>query len=312
MKANKLFFGITTLVLAGSLIFTSCRKREKQEEEPDQETSTASDNANMENISSDMDAMGGEVAENGTLSQYRSDGTNVLSIAPCATVTGFGTSTITVDFGTTGCTGADNRIRTGKIFYDLSQCTSSATTYYRNPGFKVIITSQNYVVDGNAVTITNKTIQNTTPLSVGGQTVFTGTNLTWNITANISIAKANNGGTVTWTCNRTKELINTNDVACYHGQTLPITWSMAKVKIKGTASGVNSKGEQYTVTATDLIRDFTCTPSANYPKRHPFISGTLDYKPGTRPTRHVDYGNGGCDLNATVTVNGVTYAITLP
>lgn len=312
MKTNKLIFGITTLVLAGSLMFTSCRKRDKkEEEEPDQETSTASDNANMENISSDMDAMGSEAAETGTVGEFRSSGTDMLSMAPGATVTGFGTSTITVDFGTgTAC--KDGRTRSGKIFYDLSQSTPSTSTYYRHPGFKLIVTSQNYVVDGYSVTIANKTIQNTTPLSVGGQTVYTGTNLTWNITANISVVKPNNGGTVTWTCNRTKELINTNDAQCYHGQTLPITWNKAKIKINGTASGTNAKGEQYTVTATDLIRDFTCTPSTNYPNRHPFISGTLAYKPGARPTRLVDYGNGGCDLNATVTVNGVTYAISLP
>jgi hypothetical protein len=309
MKTNKILFGATMLVLAGSLLFTSCRKKDKKEEEPDQETSTASDNANMENISSDIDAMGGEAAESGTIVGR---GTEIggISLAPSATVTGFGSSTITVDFGT-GITCKDGRVRSGKIIYDLSGSPSSAT-FYRNPGFKVVVTSQNYVVDGNAVTIINKTIQNTTPASVGGQTVYTGIDLTWSVSSNISVVKANNGGTVTWTCSRTKTLINSNDATCYHGQTLPITWAKAKIKLSGSASGTNAKSEGYSVTATDLIRDFNCTPSSIHPNKHPFISGTMDYKPGDRPTRHIDYGNGGCDNNCTVTVNGVTYAVELP
>jgi hypothetical protein len=309
-KTNRLFFGITTLLVVGSLMFTSCRKRDKEEEQPDQETNTVSDNANMENISSDMDAMGSEAAETGTVGEFKGNGTEMLSMTPGATVTGFGTSTITVDFGT-GTLCKDGRTRSGKLFYDLSQSTPTTATYYRNPGFKLIVTSQNYVVEGHSVTIANKTITNTTPLTIPSGT-NPGTNLKWSITANISVVKPNNGGTVTWSCSRTKELINTNDVQCYNGQTLPITWKKAKIKINGTASGTNAKGESYTVVATDLVRDFTCTPSTNYPNRHPFISGTLDYKPGTRPNRLFDYGNGGCDLNATVTVNGVTYAITLP
>jgi hypothetical protein len=310
MKKNKILFGTAMLVLAGSLLFTSCRKKDRKEEEPDQETATASDNANMENISSDIDAMGGEAAESGTIVGR---GTNVsgISVAPNATVTGYGTSTITIDFGT-GISCQDGRVRSGKIIYDLSGSSPATSIYYRNPGFKVVVTSQNYVVDGNAVTIINKTIQNTTPASVGGQTVYTGVDLTWSISSNISVVKANNGGTITWSCSRTKTLINSNDATCYHGQTIPITWAKAKIKLTGNASGTNAKSEGYTVTATDLIRDFNCTPSSIHPNKHPFISGTIDYKPGSRPTRHVDYGNGGCDNNATVTVNGVTYAVELP
>jgi hypothetical protein len=306
-KTNRLIFGASLLILSGSLMFTSCRKPKKEEEKPDQETSTASDNANMENISADMDAMSGQASETGTVS-LRGNGTDMLAMAPGATVTGFSTSTITVDFGA-GVTGPDGRTRSGKLFFDLSGCNPSAATYYRNPGFKCVITSQNYVVDGNAVTITNKTIQNTTPVSVNSQTVYSGVNLTWHITANISVT--NGTKTVSWNCDRTKELINSNDANCYHGQLVPITWSKAIVRLNGTASGVNAKQEQYSVTATNLVRDFNCSPNTN-PNRHPFISGTMDYKPGSRPTRHIDYGNGGCDNAALITVNGVTYSFDLP
>lgn len=317
MKTKRIILGASILFLSGALMFTSCRKRTtKSAEEPDKETTTVSDNANVEGISNDINSIGGELTESGSLTQFRASGTDMttglLSIAPCATITGLTTNTITVDFGTTGCDGADKRVRKGKLFFDLSQCTPASAKYYRNPGFKAIVTSLNYSVDDNLVNITNKTITNTTPASVSGQTVYSGTNLTWNISANISITKPNGGGSFTWQCNRNKELVNSNDPTCYKGQLLAIDWSKAKVKINGTANGTNTKGESYTVVATDLVKDFTCSPSALYPKRHPFISGKLDYKPGNRPTRYFDYGSGACDLNATVTINGVTYSITLP
>lgn len=319
MKTNKLILGFALVFIAGSLTLSSCRKREKKAaEEPDNEQSTASDNATSENTSNDMIAMGSELAETGTLTQFKSNGNNgvtgVLSMAPCATITGVSTSTITVDFGSSGCLGYDGRTRKGKLFFDFSGSSPITSVNYRNPGFKMVVTSQGYSVDNNLVSISGKTVQNTTPTSIGSGTPTIGNvNLTWSIKSNITITKPD-GGVINWTCDRTKELINTNVAAdnCYKGQTLAIDWSKAKIKLNGSASGTNAKGESYTANATDLVRDFTCSPSAVYPKRHPFISGKIEYKPGTRATRLFDYGTGGCDLNATVTINGVTYAITLP
>ena len=172
------------------------------------------------------------------------------------------------------------------------------------------VSAQNYVVDGYSVTIINKVITNTTPLSLPDG-VNPGTNLTWSIAANLSIAKPNAGGTITYTCSRTKELLNTNDSTCYRGKALHIIWSKAIVKINGTASGVNAKNESYTAVATNLVRDFNCSPNPLNPKRHPFISGTIAYTPGNRPQRLVDFGNGGCDLQATITINGKQYSILL-
>lgn len=320
MKTNKLIIGASILFLAGSLALTSCKKRTKKSaEEPDTEANSARDNANSETIANDIDAIGSDVVENSTLTEYRGAGSNeltgVLSIAPCATVSGAATNTITVDFGSTGCLGNDGRVRKGKLFFDLSQSSPVSSTKYRNPGFKMIVTSQNYMVDSCEVTINNKTITNTTPSSIGSGTPTIGNvNLTWRIQANINITKPNGGGTITYVCDRTKELTNTNNAAagCYHGQALPISWNKATVKINGSAFGQNAKGENYTATAIDLVRDFTCSPSALVPKRHPFISGKINYTPGNRPTRYFDYGSGTCDLNATVTINGVTYVITLP
>ncbi|MDI1356392.1 MAG: hypothetical protein PSX36_15860 [bacterium] len=312
---NKIWTALAIVSLASTVIFTSCKK--KEEVAPDTEQNTATDNNMAESIVSDIESMGGEVSENSSLVSYKSsEATGIteedgIAASPCATVSGLGTKIYTVDFGTTGCVGYDGRTRTGKLIYDFSASTPSSAAYYRNPGFSMSVSSQNYVVDGNQVNIISKTVKNTTPPSIpaGDQP---GINLTWAIAANVSIVKPNSGGTISWSCSRTKELMNTNDTTCYRGQSLHIIWNKAIVKLNGTATGVNAKGENYTAVATDLIRDFNCAPDPLRPKRHPFISGTIAYTPGSRPLRLIDYGSASsCDMNATVTINGKVYNITL-
>ncbi|MBL7917064.1 MAG: hypothetical protein JNM96_01615 [Bacteroidia bacterium] len=309
-----------TVLLSTSLVFVSCKKRDKKTaEEPDKEANTARDNASLEAINNDIDFMGSQLSENGSLSTYKQNGNNgltdVLSIAPNATVTGFGTSTITVNFGSTPTLCQDGRKRSGMLFFDISSSTPTTSVFFRNPGFEVHVTSLNYVVDSNQVNIINKSVQNITPASIPTGT-NPGTNLRWVTTANISVIKPNSGGTIAWAVpSRTIELINTNDANCYKGQLFPIIWSKAIVKINdgSPVSGTNAKGESYTAKAIDLIRDFNCRPSTLMPYRSPFVEGKIEYKPGSRATRLFDFGvRTSCDFNATVTINGVTYAITLP
>ena len=87
---------------------------------------------------------------------------------------------------------------------------------------------------------------------------------------------------------------------------------MAKIGITdgtGGTSGTRSNGETFSVTITNqLVRDFG---GCDIGGKRPFIQGTFIYAPAGKATRTVDYGNGTCDLNATVTINGVTYNITI-
>ncbi|MDO8999122.1 MAG: hypothetical protein Q7W45_05105 [Bacteroidota bacterium] len=316
MKTSKIYLGLAVGLIAFSITLTSCRKKEKTAEvAPDNEQTTATDNNLAESISNDIVAMGSQVCETGTLTTFKTNsnfGGNDLSFLPvCAIVTSSPSiKTYTVDFGTTGCVGTDGRTRTGKLVFNFSASTPTAT-YYRNPGFSMSITSANYVVDGNQINIINKTVKNTTPATIT-PAAYPGINLTWSVSANVSIVKASNAGTVSWTCNRTKELINTNEnTLCYNGQAYPINWTKAKIKINGTATGTNAKGESYNALAKDLVRDFNCAPDITKPHRHPFISGKIEYTPGTRPTRFIDFGNGACDFSGTITINGQSFVFTL-
>jgi len=320
MKTTKITSTLAILMVAGSLIITSCRKKDKTEpQDPDNEQTSAADNSLAENSVNDIAAMGSQVSENtGTMTTFKSiSSPDILMFAGgCATITSNATTVTpvatqyTINFGSACTSTLDGRTRKGLLYFDFSGSTNGAK-YYRNPGFKMVVTSSGYEVDGNQVNITNKTITNTTP------NLNAGTNLTWAISANVSIVKAGGAGTVSWSCNRTKELINTSDPLCYNGQGSPINWTKAKVKLNGSASGTNTKGENYTAVATDLVRDFTCAPDGNKPHRHPFVSGTVAYTPGTRATRNIDYGSGAvypntaCDFNANVTINGQTFTITI-
>lgn len=310
-------FNLFFIFTIAALVLSSCRKKQETAENPatvqDTEQSTAEDNNRAESYVSDIESIGGQVSDEGSLATYKttgSTGEEAMETSGCASIT-FSGQTFTVDFGTTGCVGRDGRTRTGKLIYDFSASSPSTALHYRNPGFNMNVTSQNYVVDGYSVNIVNKTVSNTTPNTIPGG-VNPGTNLTWAITASVNIVKPNSGGTITWSCSRTKELMNTNDTNCYRGQNRNIEWSKAIIKLNGSASGVNARGENYTAAASNLVRDFNCSPDPLRIHRHPFISGTITYVPGTRPTRTMDFGNGACDLNATVTINGHSYPVVLP
>jgi hypothetical protein len=305
MKTKQLILTLSTFVLAGSLMLTSCKKKTKEEEEVDKDQTEASENNLAENMMNDVAGIGSQGSENGSLSTYRGGAPNDIFMGPCATVTLNATAkTFTVDFGTLPCLCLDGKYRSGKLMFDYSMSTNTITPiYYRTPGFKMSVTSSNYVVDGYTVNIGSKTIANTTPSTIPTGT-NPGTNLTWSISANVSIIKPNNGGTVTWNCNRTKTLLNTSDPNCYQGQNVPIDWSKAKISLSGSASGTTASNNNYTSVITNLVRDFGGCKIAG---RYPFISGKIDFTPGTKATRYIDFGNGSCDNSGTITIKGITY-----
>lgn len=305
MKTTKLTVALAGLMLASAAIVSSCKKKDTTTTTTDNDTSAAKDHTMAENTASDVDNMAAEASEQGSISSYRmGSGQESVSAISCATMT-YDTVNKIITATFSGSTCLDGRTRSGSLTFDYSASPAGAT-HYRNFGYSCVVTSQNYVVDGNAVTIHKTILNNTNGTNFNPAT----TNMTWAITATVSIVKASNGGTVSWTCNRTKTLLNTSDNNVYHGQATHITWSQARVGLTGSANGTTASGNNFTANITSqLVRDFGgCVISG----RHPFIQGDIDFTPGTKATRHIDYGSGTCDLNATVTINGVSYPITLP
>ena len=115
-----------------------------------------------------------------------------------------------------------------------------------------------------------------------------------NVNGSIIKSAANGGGTITWTSTRQREWIG--------GESSP-TWSDDVYLITGSASGTNAHGNTFTAQITiPLRREIGC---------HHFVSGRFDLTPTGKATRTIDFGNGACDDQATVTINGNVYNITL-
>ncbi len=312
---SKILIGGTALSLIAMFAITGCKKKDKNEEQPDTETSYVQDQNIAETHNNDVGNIGTEAGETYTVSNYRMEG-NVLvgsiQSAPCATVTvDFTAKQFTVDFGTTPCLCKDGRYRSGKLIYNYSASTNGAI-FPRQPGWSITCTSQNYVVDSYTVNIINRTHTNITPVGFNPAT----TNLQWQINANINIVKPNNGGTISWTCNRTTELTNTSDTTVYHPSgNYPIAWYKAQLKLNGSASGTSASGIPFSVTLSNLVWSATCTPDILRPFRHPFTSGTITFTPSGKPARVIDYSyGGGCDFQAQVCIPTYNYCtvITLP
>jgi len=171
---------ITSLALAtmsAVLIFSSCSKKEVV----DSDTSAAEDHTQAETHSNDIENIG-EQASYGSMSTYKLTQSQESIYSTCATITSYALNntdndTLIVNFGT-GCTGLDGRTRSGSLQYIYT-----AGLHYRDSADVINVSSNNYVVDGNSINVISKTIKNLGHI--------TNSNLTWNISANMSITKAN-------------------------------------------------------------------------------------------------------------------------
>lgn len=289
MKTSKIIFGTLMLVTLSGIMFTGCRKPEKE----DNDTSTTNDNAFAEGTFNDMATIA-EQASTGSVSTFRNgNGDDVSLLSNCATITwdtlnNSNVDTLTVDFGNSvpGCLCSDGRYRRGKIIISYT-----GGQHYRDSGLVATLTPSNYFVNSHQI-LGTKTVTNRGHITNG--------QLTWDIVVNGQIIKPNNGGTVSWSTVKTKVLLAGETI--YGG---PINWAIAKWQITGTISGTDVNGNPFNGnTVTPLVRDMTCGQYRKY-----FTSGQFDFTPGTRPTREVDFGNGACDNIATVTIGNNTYTV---
>ncbi len=281
MKTKNLMKYLSVVAIVG-ILFTSCKKKT---EDTDRDTSASSDNALAEGTYNDVHNIADQ-ASSGTLTSYLAPSTSGEKglLSSCAVVTINTTvnpHTITIDFGSTNCLCSDNRYRRGII-------NVSYTGLYRDSASTHTISFTNYFVNDNQVMGT-KTVTNNGHNGAG--------HLTFSIQVNGTIIKsaANGGGTITWTSTRTREWIA--------GESTLATWSDDEYLITGTASGTNAQGTTFTASTTSALDvKMNC---------HYIVAGGFQITPNGKATRYVDFGSGACDNQATVTINGNIYNITL-
>lgn len=234
----------------------------KKDKEETIDATDYTDNASMENAFAQMLSDVDEAVE-------ESEGVKKTS-AGCPTVTvdssqGWPRS-LTIDFGTS-CTAPNGVVRTGKV-------VAWFTGRYKAQGTVITIRPYNYTVNGNAVQGVKRVTNS--GLNQNG-------NLTWAVQVDSGLVTFTDGSTRTWTSTRTREMTA--------GQN---TWTPFddEYSITGGGAGITRGGKNYTASITNPIElGFTCRWA-----RQGTIQITVDDAAGT-----IDFGNGTCDNDATIT-----------
>jgi len=297
LKSSIVLKAASTVAIALVLLVSSCKK--------DTELLNASDtqNLNSEAVSdsySDENNDISNIAIGGVTDlQYagaRTEGDPVTNLGDlddrlkCATImiTRTPNSTrdnpsgsIVVDFGS-GCTDARGVVRKGKI-----TITYAGKRFF--PGSTIVTTFQDFFRNGVKVEGTH-TLTNVTSTNVSYprfNVVIAGGKLTFP-----------DGKTITREQNFTRE---------WQRATNP-TQDKWVIVAGSSASGTNKSGKTYSMNVTkDLVYSRACQISN---KVFIAVSGTKVFVTDSR-TYTVDYGNGDCDNDITVSVNGVSKTITV-
>lgn len=180
----------------------------------------------------------------------------------------------TVDFGA-GQTCADGTTRKGKLTIEFVPGTGRE--------FTRTIAFENYAVN-------DRTLNGTTEVTMEG---LAG-NRVRTATKNLQIAK--DGRTITFTSNRTRTYDRKGTLAPNDDE----------ITITGSSSGIGSDGRGFTaVIGTPILIKNAC----GRPNRVP-VAGIVNVTPTGKSMREVNFGDGTCNREYTVTVDGQTVAKT--
>lgn len=263
------------LLAAALLVFAACERNDL--ELAQEETTPALGEAETNAVYDDLDVMTAEAvaqaeAEGGRLAM------TTAYIPGCAVVSrNPDTRTITLDFGT-GCTDARGNVRTGKIIITRSG-------RYFQTGSTTTTTLENYTIN---------TIQ------------VAGTRTVTNVTGSDGIPKFSvtlSGGRVTWP-DGTFATREVDHLRTWIRATNPLNdeWH-----VSGTASGVNRQGQELSSTITEaLVIKLACQSEGVFVP----VQGSQTITRPEKPALTLDWGNGACDREVTVSMNGRSRTIT--
>ncbi len=297
---------ITAILALGILSLSSCQKENSQygtDEQQEMEASktSAESSAEAENIFSGIfdDVLGAnnEVGLEGTgVFWGRTD--SLAPVLRCFTVTVTRLNPpapfpvrVVVDFGTTGCLGPDGHIRRGKII-------TVYTGRLIHVGSVAETSFENFFVDSIRVEGVHR-IENTTPPAM---VLLNGRRFDIDVT-NGKLTKPN-GNFIKWDSHRVLTQID--------GMGTPLDPRDDAFKIEGQANGTVRRGALlvawHSVTVEPLVRRFSC----RWIVRGRIRTVRLNLATTSPWVAILDFGNGVCDNQATLTINGTTHIITLP
>lgn len=290
-KSSIIIKSLIFLAVAGLMYVTGCKKdNNNTTTTTTTDYTAATDNSEAEISANDVLNVSDAVVNDYTSSKSNKD--TIKFKWNCANVTKIKLANgskferkIIIDFGTTDLTCFGLKTRRGQIILWL-------TGRYYFKGFEDSITFNNYYVNDKGISNTSWHVVK----NIGQQNG----NLTWTVNVNLTITRQD-GAYHTWISTRQRELLN---VALADTATTGWATNLPYVyQITGSAYGVNSKGVSYTATIViPLIKAFDCWW---------IEKGSINFQIKGY-TIVLDYGDGTCDDQATVTFNSKTYNITLP
>ncbi len=267
------------IIAASVLTFAGCKRDNNSAPAlsgADDNGGYASDAAKAEQNSNDVISIT-DAAATSSGSNLRTTGT---TIGGCATVTNDTTTgVLTIDFGSTGCTCLDYKVRKGEIIVTY-------TGRYKDSGSVHTITYSNYFVNGNQI-MGSKSVTNM------------GTNSSGQVYYNVVVNDSMNIGrdsVITWTGTRTRTWMAGYSTA---------DRSDDEYQIAGTTTLTRANGHVFT---------FDITTPLQVANSCPYIeAGAVDISSTTfAASPHIlDYGSGNCDNEAQLTIGTHTYNITL-
>ena len=267
------------LILSVALSFNGCKKKEEPKDYQSQ-TFIANENGISEKVYDDAKLFSDQVMS--LTGKLKSGGLDTVYMGQCILATLDWTAVpflLTIDFGPSNCLCTDGIYRRGKILVTF-------TGGYFDVGTVITYNFEDYYVNDYHVmgtkTVTNMGLNNSG-------------NYWWDIVVNGQIVEPDNTGTFFWNSH--------HELEWSEGITTPWIWWDDVYLVRGTANGTTVEGLDYTMTVVqDLVKKTNCQ----------WVSaGVLNIQPEGWPLFVVDYGDGTCDNQATVTVNGQVYYITM-
>jgi hypothetical protein len=186
---------------------------------------------------------------------------------------------IEIDFGQANCMCNDGRYRKGKIIVDY-------TGNYSDSGSVHTLSFENYYVDNNLIMGTNIV-----------------ENLGHNDSAQTCYSSVVEGKVLKPTVNDTLYYSARHTITWTEGESTPV-WGDDVYEISGTANGKNENKTYYSMAIIKpLVKEVV---GCRY-----FNKGYIEMQPQGKAMRSIDFGDGHCDNDATVTINNKTFHIVL-
>lgn len=275
MKAKQLSLGIIALAIALTAMFSSCKKK-KEEEVKDSDTSSAA----VHEYASDMENQMIRIADEAC--RLRPGAGDLSSCAQIRFDTLSAVKTLTVNFSyNQSCQSSDGKRRGGALIISFRGA-------YRDSLTEITIRSQYYSV-GDKVVGGSKVITNKGHNAAG--------HLVYDINGSIWITSTMSDHTINSESKRQREWISGESTPGLADDVYAFT---------GTASGnVNFNSIFQAEITSPLIRKMA--PGCLNP-----TSGSVAFTPFGKATRYINYGDGGCDNLAIVTINDEPYIVFLP